>query len=134
MHDRTRECIRRRNIYVILSWTLCFGVATGLLIYGFSTKWAGTDSEVAHHIKAVLIIWTISLLPMLLLSLLVKDKVKPTIRMINVILAAYLVSNWFMFIIGFFMLLDTYFISGAIKKYNAAIIANKEMDKRDLVK
>lgn len=134
MHDRTRECIKKRNIYVILSWTLCFGVATGLLIYGFSTKWTGTDSEVARHIKAILIIWTISLLPMMLLSLLVKDKVKPTIRMINVILAAYLVSNWFMFIIGFCMLFDTYFISGAIKKYNAAIIANKEMDKRDLVK
>ena len=54
--ERTRECIRKRNIYVILSWVLCFGLFTGLLIYGFATKWTGTDSEVAHHLKAVLII------------------------------------------------------------------------------
>lgn len=51
--------------------------------------------------------------------------------MINVILAAYLVANWFMYVVGAFMLIDTYIITGLIKKYNAAIVANKEMDRRE---
>ena len=51
--------------------------------------------------------------------------------MINVILAAYLVANWFMYIVGVLMLIDTYFISGKIKKYKTAVITNKEMDLRE---
>lgn len=51
--------------------------------------------------------------------------------MINVILSAYLVSNWFMYIVGALMLIDTYLISGLITKYKTAVIANKEIDLRD---
>lgn len=129
--DRTKTCIRRRWKYQILSWLLCFGISLGLLIYGFITKWNGGDnSEVAYHIKALLTIAFIAMLPMVLISLLVKDKIKPTIRMLNIILAAYLVANWFMYIVGAFMLFDTYILSGLIEKYKAATIANKEIDKR----
>ena len=129
--DRTRTCIRRRWQYQFLSWLLCFGVSLALIVYGFATKWnGGTNSEVAYHIKALLTIAVIALLPMIILSLLVKDKIKPTIRMINIILAAYLVANWFMYIIGVLMLFDTYILSGLIERYKAATIANKEIDKR----
>ena len=51
--------------------------------------------------------------------------------MINIILSAYLVANWFMYLMAVLMLVDTYVISGLIKKYNAAVAANKEMDKRE---
>lgn len=130
--NRTKDCIRRRWKYQFFSWFLCFGICSGLLIYGFITKWnGGENSEVAYHIKALLTIAVIAMLPMILISLLVKDKVKPTIRMINIILAAYLVANWFMYIVGAFMLFDTYVLSGLIERYKVAIIANKEIDKRD---
>ena len=130
--DRTKTCIKRRWKYQFFSWFLCFGVFLGLLIYGFITKWnGGNNSEVAYHIKALLTIAFMAMLPMALLSLLCKDKIKPTIRMMNVILAAYLVANWFMYIVGAFMLFDTYVLSGLIERYKAAIIANKEIDKRN---
>lgn len=130
--DRTKVCIRRRWRYQFFSWFLCFGGFLSLLIYGFITKWnGGENSEVAYHIKTLLTIAIIAILPMSLISLLVKDKVKPTIRMINIILAAYLVANWFMYIVGGFMLFDTYVLSSLIERYKAAIIANKEIDKRD---
>lgn len=128
---RTKECIRKRWQYQFLSWFLCFGVAVGLIVYGFATKWVGTDSEVAYHVKALCTIALMAMLPMILLSFLVKDKIKPTIRMINIILAAYLVADWFMYVVGAFMLLDTYLITGLIEKYKTAAIANKEIDNRD---
>ena len=130
--QRTKTCIKRRNIYALSSWLLCFGVFLALIVYGFATKWTGSDNEVVNHIKAVLTIWLMALLPLILISLLVKDKIKPTVRMINVILAAYLVANWFMYIVGAFMLFDTYILSYLITKYNTAIITNKEIDKREL--
>ena len=129
--ERTRECIKKRNLYIVISWVLCFGITLGLIIYGFATKWTGSSSETAKHIKAILITWVLAILPLTLISFLVKDKIKPTVRMINVILAAYLVANWFMYIVGVLMLIDTYFISGKIKKYKTAVITNKEMDLRE---
>lgn len=130
--ERTRICIRRKRLYIFLSWFLCFGVFAGLLIYGFATKWTGGEKpEVAQHIKALLIIGVMSILPTLLLSILVKDKIKPTIRMVNVILSAYLVANWFMYIVAAFMLVDTYIISALVAKYRTAAIANKEIDRRE---
>jgi hypothetical protein len=129
--ERTKICIKRKRRYLFLSWFLCFGLFIGLLVYGFATKWVDNGSEVSQHIKAILLIWTMTLLPLLLISFLVKDKAKPTIRMINVILSAYLVANWFMYVVGVFMLIDTYLISGLINKYKTAVIANKEIDLRD---
>ena len=129
--ERTRECIRKRNIYVILSWVLCFGMLAFMLIYGFATKWTGGDNEVVNHFKAILSIWLMALLPLISISFLVKDKIKPTVRMINVILAAYLVSEGFMYFIGALMLLDTYLLSHLISKYQMAIITNKEIDQRE---
>ena len=129
--ERTRICIRKRWGYQFLSWLLCFGVTVGLIVYGFATKWkGGNTSEVAQHIKALLTIAAISLLPMIILSVIAKDKIKPTLRMVNIILAAYLVANWFMYIVAAFMIADTYIISGLIEKYKSATIANKEIDLR----
>ena len=128
--ERTTECIKKRRLYVILSWVLCFGICAGLFIYGFCTKWTGNNGEVSKHIKAILIILIMSILPMVILSFLVKDKIKPTIRMVNVILSAYLVANWFMFIIGGLMLIDTYLLSRLIQHYNTAVVTNKELDNR----
>ena len=128
--ERTVECIKKKRQYVILSWLLCFGICVGLFIYGFCTKWTGNNGEVSQHIKAIMIIWIMSILPMVVLSFLVKDKIKPTIRMVNVILSAYLVANWFMFIVGALMLFDTYVLSRLIKHYTTAIVANKELDNR----
>lgn len=129
--ERTRICIKRKRRYIFLSWFLCFGLLIGLIIYGFATKWTGSKSEVAYHIKSVLVIWTLAILPLVIISFLVKDKIKPTVRMVNVILSAYLVANWFMYIVGALMLIDTYLISGLIEKYKTAVIANKEIDLRD---
>lgn len=128
--DRTRECIRKKRLFTFLSWFLCFGVAVALFAYGFATKWNVGGDETMAHIKALLITGVIALLPVSILSLLVKDKLKPTIRMINVILAAYLVANWFMYVIGALMLFDTYVLSWLVQKYKTATIANKEIDKR----
>lgn len=128
--ERTKTCIKRRWGYQFLSWFLCFGMCVFLIVYGFATKWKGGDGEVTYHIRSLLSIAVMSLLPMIILSFLVKDKIKPTIRMINIILSAYLVANWFMYITGALMLIDTYIISGLVEKYKTATIANKEIDKR----
>lgn len=129
--ERTRQCIKKRIGYTILSWLLCFGITIALFIYGFATKWSGSGTEVSNHIKAILIAFILSILPVCILSFLVKDKIKPTIRMINIILSAYLVANWFMFIIGALMLIDTYLITTLIEKYKIAVVTNKEIDKRE---
>lgn len=127
---RTKECIKKRWQYQFLSWFLCFGIAVGLIVYGCATKWSNAETETAYHIKSLLIISIMSLLPLIILSFLIKDKMKPTIKMVNIILSAYLVANWFMYIVGVLMLIDTYFISNLIEKYKTATIANKEIDKR----
>ena len=130
--ERTNECIKKRNMYLVLSWVLCFGTAILLFIYGFATKWTGGGGEVAEHIRALLVTGILSILPLAIISLLVKDKIKPTVRMINVIFAAYFVGNWFMFIVGAAMLFDTYYLTVKIKSYKTSIIANKELDKRGI--
>lgn len=132
LSERTKICIKKKRFYSFLSWFLCFGIGIALFIYGFATKWnGGESSEVKQHIKALLIIGAIAVFPTVIMAIIAKDKIKPTLRMINIILAAYLVANWFMFLIGTFMLLDTYLVQNLIEKYKTAIIANKEIDKRD---
>ena len=129
--QRTKTCIKRRNFYIILSWLICFGTAVALFAYGFATKWTGgPKSELAEQAKSLMITAALAFLPMFILSLAVKDKIKPTVRMINLILAAYFVGNWFMYIVGAVMLIDTYIISALIEKYKMRIIANKELDAR----
>ena len=131
MSKRTHECIKKRRQFTVLSWILCFGLAGFLFVYGFATKWSSASTETAEHIKKILIIWVMSILPLSILSFLVKDKIKPTIRMLNVIMSAYLIGNWFMFISGALMLFDAYVLSALIQKYKVATITNKELDRRD---
>ena len=130
--ERTKKCIKLKRLYICLSWFLCFGTFIIFLIVGIAIKWhASETSEAASHIKALLGLGITSILPVILLSILVKDKIKPTIRMLNVIFAAYLVANWFMYLVGAVMLIDCYIISGLIERYKTAVISNREMDKRD---
>jgi len=72
----------------------------------------------------------LSLIPMLVLSIIVKDKIRPTVWMIDVILANYLFGSWLMYVVFAIWLIDQYVIGPLGKHYRQLYTINKEIDRR----
>lgn len=116
-------------LYTILSWTICFAIATGLIVYGVTVRWTG-DSEMSAKFQKIIGLIGTSLIACVLLALIVKDKIKPLIWMANIILSAYLFSDVIMFAVFGVWVLDTYVITNLAKYYRTKHSINKEIDKR----
>ena len=72
----------------------------------------------------------ISLIPMVVLAIIVKDKVRPTVWMVDVILANYLFGSTIMYIVFAVWLLDEYVIGPLGRHYINLYTINKEIDRR----
>ena len=72
----------------------------------------------------------LSLIPMLVLAIVVKDKIRPTVWMIDIILANYLFGSWMMYIVFAIWVIDQYVIAPLGKHYRQLYTINKEIDRR----
>lgn len=131
--ERTIKCKRLGILFTALSWVLCFGLAVAFVI-AFLAMNGSVNGEQSATMKekfgTIVYGFGLSLIPMLVLSIIVKDKIRPTVWMIDVILANYLFGSWLMYVVFAIWLIDQYVIGPLGKHYRQLYTINKEIDRR----
>lgn len=131
--ERTIKCKRLGILFTALSWVLCFGLAVAFVIAFLAMNGSGNGEQSAtmkEKFGTIVYGFGLSLIPMLVLSIIVKDKIRPTVWMIDVILANYLFGSWLMYIVFAIWLIDQYVIGPLGKHYRQLYTINKEIDRR----
>lgn len=131
---RTVDCKKVAIAMYVLNWVLCFGLAIALVIAFLITKdQAPTEDQATLQEKLGTIIYGIglSLIPMVVLAIIVKDKIRPTVWMIDIILANYLFGEIAMYIVFAIWLVSEYVVGPVGKHYKNLYTINKEIDRRE---
>lgn len=131
---RTVDCKKVAVAMYVLNWVLCFGLAIALVIAFLITKdQAPTEDQATLQEKLGTIIYGIglSLIPMVVLAIVVKDKIRPTVWMIDIILANYLFGEIAMYIVFAIWLVSEYVVGPVGKHYKSLYTINKEIDRRE---
>lgn len=131
---RTVDCKKVAIAMYVLNWVLCFGLAIALVIAFLVTKdQAPTEDQETLQQKLGTIIYGIglSLIPMVVLAIVVKDKIRPTVWMIDIILANYLFGEIAMYIVFAIWLVSEYVVGPVGKHYKSLYTINKEIDRRE---
>lgn len=131
---RTVDCKKVALAMYILNWVLCFGLAIALVVAFLITKdQAPTEDQETLQQKLGTIIYGIglSLIPMVVLAIVVKDKIRPTVWMIDIILANYLFGEIAMYIVFAIWLVSEYVVGPVGKHYKSLYTINKEIDRRE---
>lgn len=131
--ERTVKCKRLGVLFSVLSWVLCFGLAVAFIISFLAMNGTGSGEDSAtmkEKFGTVIYGFGLSLIPMVVLSIIVKDKVRPTVWMIDVILANYLFGSWLMYVVFGIWIIDQYVIGPLGKHYRQLYTINKEIDRR----
>lgn len=131
--ERTIKCKKLGILFTILSWLLCFGLAVGFVIAFVAMNGSGSGEDSAtmeEKFGTIIYGFGLSLIPMLVLAIIVKDKIRPTVWMIDIILANYLFGSWMMYIVFAIWVIDQYVIAPLGKHYRQLYTINKEIDRR----
>lgn len=131
--ERTTKCKKLGILFTILSWLLCFGLAVGFVIAFVAMNGGGSGEDSAtmeEKLGTIIYGFGLSLIPMLVLAIVVKDKIRPTVWMIDIILANYLFGSWMMYIVFAIWVIDQYVIAPLGKHYRQLYTINKEIDRR----
>lgn len=131
---RTVDCKKVAIAMYVLNWVLCFGLAIALVIAFLITKdQAPTEDQATLQEKLGTIIYGIglSLIPMVVLAIVVKDKIRPTVWMIDIMLANYLFGEIAMYIVFAIWLVSEYVVGPVGKHYKSLYTINKEIDRRE---
>ena len=131
--ERTIKCKRLGILFTALSWVLCFGLAVAFVISFLAMNGSGNGEQsetMKEKFGTIIYGFGLSLIPMLVLSIIVKDKIRPTVWMIDVILANYLFGSWLMYVVFAIWLIDQYVIGPLGKHYMQLYTINKEIDRR----
>lgn len=130
MSERTKKYFWGRFL-IVLDWIACFGtVAIFILLAAGGVE--PDPNGVTIKEKLGTIIWGLaaSLLPMVVLAIIVKDKIKPTVWMADIILANYLYGNLGMYIVLAVWFVSEYVIVPLSKRFATKYLVNKELDLR----
>lgn len=131
--ERTIKCKKLGILFTILSWLLCFGLAVGFVIAFVAMNGSGSGEDSAtmeEKFGTIIYGFGLSLIPMLVLAIVVKDKIRPTVWMIDIILANYLFGSRMMYIVFAIWVIDQYVIAPLGKHYKQLYTINKEIDRR----
>lgn len=131
--ERTIKCKRLGILFTALSWVLCFGLAVAFVIAFLAMNGSGNGEQsvtMKEKFGTIVYGFGLSLIPMLVLAIIVKDKIRPTVWMIDVILANYLFGSWLMYVVFAIWLIDQYVIGPLGKHYRQLYTINKEIDRR----
>lgn len=127
--NRTIKCKRLGVTFSVINWFLCFGLAIGYIVAFFALKGEG-NGELKQKLGTIVYGFGLSLIPMVVLAVIVKDKIRPTLWMVNIILANYLFGNYCMYTTFGVWLLSEYVFSPLTKHYKQLYVINKEIDRR----
>lgn len=128
---RTKKCKKLGVLFHFISWFLCFGTALTFVIIGISRGWGSGNTDIKSTVGTVVYGIGVSLIPMAILAIVVKDRIRPTVWMIDIILANYLFDSWLMYIVFAAWLIDQYIIAPLAKSYINKYTINKEIDRHE---
>lgn len=127
----TKKAFKKTIIFKVLEWVLCYGLLLVYIIIFLAGK-APTEDGLTFEQKFGTLLTTLgaTLLPMIILSIIVKDKIRPCIWMINIIASNYLLGNTAMYTTFAIWVIDTYGIANIAKLYMNRYQINREIDRR----
>ena len=125
---RTKKFKELDIIFHILSWVLCFGTAAFLILLKVCGAEEGTPLK--ETIGSVVYGWLVSNIPLVALSIIVKDKIRPVCWMVDVIMSNIVFGGIAIYIVFGIWLVDEYVISTLARSFHNKYVINKEMDRR----
>lgn len=125
---RTKKFKNLDIIFHILSWILCFGTAAFLVLLKVCGAEDGTPLK--ETIGSVVYGWLVSNIPLVALSIIVKDKIRPVCWMVDVIMSNIVFGGIAIYIVFGIWLADEYIISPLARSFHNKYVINKEMDRR----
>ena len=141
--------INNLQFMFILSWSLAYLTCIALIVYGYSkyvgssasdtrldfeVKFGTVAADYMNRAKTAVITGLVSLIPTVVLSIIVKDKIKPTIWMINIILSSILVGEYMMYCTFAMWAIDTYILIPIIAKLKTERIVDNRLRKIGVLK
>ena len=131
--QRTKDVRKRSIICFIISTLMTVGVVLFVVISTF-TKIGGTESTgkdiLSEALKAQIISLSVTAIICLLLIFIIKDKIRHTLYMLSIIIAAIIYKEVGMYIVAGIWFVDEYIIHALYKRYKNLITINKEIDLR----
>lgn len=108
---------------------MCFGLAVGLIIV-FASGIEPDDETLKEKLGTIIYGIGLSLIPIIVLAVLVKDKIRPTVWMIDIILSNYLFGSAIMYVTFAIWLVSEYVVGPLARYYRQLYVINKEIDRR----
>ena len=127
--ERTIRCKRLGVAFSVINWIMCFGLAVGLIIV-FASGIEPDDETLKEKLGTIIYGIGLSLIPIIVLAILVKDKIRPTVWMIDIILSNYLFGSAIMYVTFAIWLVSEYVIGPLARHYRQLYVINKEIDRR----
>ena len=127
--ERTRRCTRLGVAFSVINWIMCFGLAVGLIIV-FASGIEPDNETLKEKLGTIIYGIGLSLIPIIVLAILVKDKIRPTVWMIDIILSNYLFGSAIMYVTFAIWLVSEYVIGPLARHYRQLYVINKEIDLR----
>lgn len=130
MSERTKKYFWGRFL-IVLDWIFCFGTALMFILIAASGV-TPDPNGVTMKEKLGTILWGLgaSIVPMIVLAIIVKDKIKPTVWMVDIVLANYLYGDLGMYIVLGIWLVSEYIIVPLSRRFATKYLINKELDIR----
>ena len=125
---RTKKFKNLDIIFHVLSWVLCFGTAAFLVILKVCGAEEGTPLK--ETIGSVVYGWLVSNIPLVALSIIVKDKIRPVCWMVDVIMSNIVFGGIAIYIVFGIWVVDEYIISPLARSFHNKYVINKEIDIR----
>ena len=125
---RTNKFKKLDIIFHILSWVLCFGTAAFLVLLKVCGAEEGTPLK--ETIGSVVYGWLVSNIPLVALSIIVKDKIRPVCWMVDVIMSNIVFGGIAIYIVFGIWIVDEYVISPLARSFHNKYVINKEMHSR----
>ena len=127
--ERTIRCKRLGVAFSVINWIMCFGLAVGLIIV-FASGIEPDDETLKEKLGTIIYGIGLSLIPIIVLAILVKDKIRPTVWMIDIILSNYLFGSAIMYVTFAIWLVSEYVVGPLARHYRQLYVINKEIDLR----
>lgn len=125
---RTKKFKRLDIIFHILSWVLCFGTAAFLIILKVAGAEEGTP--LVETLGTVVYGWLVANIPLVALSIIVKDRVRPVVWMVDVIMSNIVFGGIAIYVVFGIWLIDEYVIGPLARSFHNKYVINKEIDRR----
>ena len=145
MTEITTSYRKKYRIVKSLNWLLCYGLAVFMIVFAIASystpdsklmedltvKFGTVPMGYVEKLKSIAISAAASVIPMIILSITVKDKIRPLIWMINIILSNILIGEIMMYIVFATWFFSEYILIPLGNSLENKYVINKEIDKRE---